>query len=190
MTNTSNKIAQFSSINQAVATLLTVRAGRAQLAAQLEAQDQLMSQICEQIDTRFTETDAEGNKLPLVLDLGDGNPRGNIIVKRGDLYFVRGRNSGRPLGSKNRNTKPKAETAPASEAPVRMVSAEGAEPVAALVVASEEVSEETHTYEEGYEAQGDVSSETGEVLAESGVEYETARDTSKDESLEDVLASL
>lgn len=62
------------------------------LKAQLASLETQMSDVCQSIVAQF------GAKT---YDLGDGNKNGSIAANRGSLFFFRGRNSGRPKGSKN-----------------------------------------------------------------------------------------
>jgi hypothetical protein len=102
---------KFNTLEDAVALYLDAKKGREGILAELVQQEQLMSDICKQLAEDFTP--AEGQ---LILDLGDGAPRGSIVVKRDDLYFIRGRNTGRPKGSKGKKSKDSENVADAEAA--------------------------------------------------------------------------
>lgn len=104
---------------QALALYLDAKAGRESIEEELVNHELYMSSICKDISAKF------GNGP---FDLGDGNPRGHIIVKRGDLFFIRGRNSGRPVGSGKKAVQVDVASVPAALAAV--LGGEGAEELA------------------------------------------------------------
>ena len=102
----------FTSKESAIALLLDARKGLDAMKEDLAKHESYMSDLCQAMLETFGSADENGKKS-LQLDLGDGSQRGHIVVQRGNLYFVRERNSGRPVGSKNK--KSTASEAPAVE---------------------------------------------------------------------------
>lgn len=134
-TNTTNgNVFLFSDKADGIAQYLEAKKAHEALLAQVAEQEAYMSDLCQTMLADFGTTDAETDKRSLQLDLGDGAARGHIVVQRGSLYFIRERNSGRPVGSKN---KAKAVTAPVVEAQPEVVVEEPsvvAEPTSETVV--------------------------------------------------------
>lgn len=91
----------FDSLAEAISLYKELAVQHANLQAQIEAQVQEMSQHCQLLAEQF-------GKGPF--DFGDGKKLGTIIANRGNLWFARGKNSGRPKGSVNKNTLAKAAT--------------------------------------------------------------------------------
>lgn len=110
---TTNNSFNFADKTAFIALYLDAARGRAEMQAELDAHDAYMSDICKAGLDKFG-ADVDGKKS-LQLDLGDGNARGHIVVQRGDLYFIRARNSGRPVGSKNKTSKAASEPASAPQ---------------------------------------------------------------------------
>lgn len=132
--NTTNgNVFLFDTKDSAIAEYLQARDAHAALLAEVATQEAYMSDLCQTMLADFGVTDTETDKCSLQLDLGDGAARGHIVVQRGSLYFIRERNSGRPVGSKN---KAKAVATPVVEAQPEVV-------VEELSVLSESTSEPT-----------------------------------------------
>jgi hypothetical protein len=99
----------FPTLAAAVALYLDAMKGRDKIQKDLDNHEVYMSDIVKAMLDQFGTPNEQGQKS-LQLDLGDGNPRGYVAVQRtsrgGDKqsYFIRARNAGRPLGSKNKNT--------------------------------------------------------------------------------------
>ena len=118
-TNTTNgNVFLFDSKADAISQYLAAKTAHEALLAKVAEQEAYMSDLCQTMLADYGTTDAETDKRSLQLDLGDGAARGHIVVQRGSLYFIRERNSGRPVGSKN---KAKAVTAPVVEAQPEVV---------------------------------------------------------------------
>jgi len=110
--NSTNGSFNFNSKEEAIALYLDARRGREAILADLENHEEYMSRICKGIMETFGTKDDVTGKVSCQLDLGDGSPRGHIVVAReregqDSLYFIRERNTGRPVGSKNKTTKAK-----------------------------------------------------------------------------------
>lgn len=144
MTNTNNSNNgsssnfNFETREQAVALYLDSRLTREAILADLEAHEEYMSRICKGIAETFGTKDEVTGKLSCQLDLGDGSARGHIVVARDrdgqdPLYFIRERNTGRPVGSKNKTSKAKEAAAVAVAAEQPEIVSEG-EPVEATSV--------------------------------------------------------
>lgn len=120
-TNTNSNDFNFTSKEAAIALLLDARKGLASMQEEIAQHEAYMSDLCKSMLETFGAEDAETGKKSLQLDLGDGSQRGHIVVQRGDLYFVRERNSGRPVGSKNRKASSEVPAVAAPEAQPEVV---------------------------------------------------------------------
>lgn len=103
MTTNNNDKFNFANKEAFIAMVLDARSSQAAMEAELEAHQAYMSDLAKAGLETYGTTGSNG-KRSLILDLGDGSERGHIIAQRGDLYFIRERNSGRPAGSKNKKT--------------------------------------------------------------------------------------
>jgi hypothetical protein len=136
MSNNNNK--RFETLDAAIDTYRTADSVRTQIENELKTQQEYMSAICQAMLSQFGVPDDKG-KLGLVIDVGVGNPRGYIVSHNGDNFFIRGRNSGRPLGSKNRNGT-KAERAAKEREELRALAVETiVEPAPRLLAASNNI---------------------------------------------------
>lgn len=137
--NTSSDF-NFETKEQAVALYIDSQRGLNALLADLEEHREYQSTLCKSMLDKFGTVNETTGKRSLQLDLGDGSARGHIVVEREregqePLYFIRERNTGRPVGSKNRATKAKelGTVAPVAEETAEIVT-EG-EPVVAAQIA-------------------------------------------------------
>lgn len=112
--NNNDERFNFASKEAAVALYLDAKRTLEAMKEDMERHEAYMSDMCKAMLESFGVLDEETGKRSLQLDLGDGSPRGHIVVQRGDIYFIRERNTGRPKGSKNKTTK--ASSAPAAAA--------------------------------------------------------------------------
>lgn len=92
----------FASIDDAISTYKELAKFHDMLQGQLDDSTKEMSKHCQMMAEQF-------GKGPF--DFGDGKALGTIIANRGDLWFARGKNSGRPKGSKNTATLEKEQAA-------------------------------------------------------------------------------
>lgn len=142
-----------SSLEQGLALYLDAKRSQDELLTQLAEIEAHMSDVCKNIALQFTPKDGK-----LVFDLGDGNERGSIIVQRGNLFFIRGRNSGRPKGSKGKKSaKASQEQENAQAAETATEQAEVSEEVAPEV--ADAIAAEMATVQDSV-AKGEVSTET------------------------------
>ena len=142
-TNNSNKSSTFNfeSKEAAIALYLDSVAGREAIEKELADHAEYQSGLCKALLEQFGTKDEETGKFSLQLDLGDGSPRGHIVVMRErkdaePLYFIRERNTGRPVGSKNKATKKAQETVAAVVAEERPEIVTEGEPVSEIPAAT------------------------------------------------------
>jgi hypothetical protein len=165
MENNSNNITN----NLSSLTTLTsaVDAYKAAVNARAEM-EKLMAAICKHMLETFSAKGKDGSFETLQIDLGDGNPRGHIVVQRDETFFIRARNSGRPIGSKN--TKP-SKKALASQAVDVAVASEEPE----LVVEDDRVAEVEEVVIEEKKAPALSIYEQSVLIAEQDIAEQEAR---------------
>lgn len=137
--STNNSDFSFASKEAAIALLIDARKGHEAMTEELQQHEAYMSDLCKAMLETFGSQDEESGKKYLQLDLGDGSPRGHIVVQRGDHYFVRERNSGRPAGSKNKKTR---SIPPAQEASTEVPEVVVEEPSVVTASSESDVTEE------------------------------------------------
>ena len=127
---TTNDPAKFSfeSIEQGLALYMDAMRGREAIEKELEDAIKHSSDVCESILKQYGAGP---------FNLGDGHPRGHIVVKRGDLYFIRARNTGRPAGSKNKASKADGEKTAAAASSAEQAVAQVSQAAEAAVAEAE-----------------------------------------------------